>query len=58
MVYTSTTYRLGTVVSLKFLAIENMPRITLKLCSHFRQVRVNGIYSIKCFCSSLLTDFC
>jgi len=25
MAFTSTTYRLGTVTSLKFLAIENMP---------------------------------
>ena len=26
------TYRLGAVFSLKFLATENMPRITVKLC--------------------------
>ena len=31
MAYTSSIYRFGSVTSLKFLATENMPRITAKL---------------------------
>jgi len=50
MTSTTRTYRLGAEASLKFLAIETMPRILVKLCSHFSQVRVNDIYDIDCFC--------
>ena len=39
MASTSSTYRLGTVVSLKFSAIENMPPISVKLHIVYKNIK-------------------